>query len=1322
MKTSGTMNSATGHTSVSTRTGNFNDGLYDRAGARPDLDLNFARTKSLKDRVSKEELITFTRSSGNTGYGATYVDENGLVKVAAVNLLKYSEDFSRRVNDANSVSTTNPYSIGTTNNFIEEGSTTTAPDESTVPWYNFTGFIQQILTNQIAATYTVSVYLKTDIANGCVLEFRRPNGSGISDNISVTTEWKRFSLTATKSNTGNLKFLLDNRDAITASTVKIAVWGAQIEKGSVATEYIPTTNQASGAPRFTHDPVTKESKGLLIEQAATNFQLYSQSLGSWTEGTGASGSYDNSIQAPDGTYGSVYVKDNRSEIYQTWGTLPNNTNQVTISYFAKRNPNVSDNMITIEGFRYSNALGNLGFVNEFSIVSKTFHTHLDNTDSSLANPSHEYDRVSRRVISNQHFVEYPNGWVRVFATITLAASEGNFLSNSARLDVQGAEHYIWGVQVEAGAVGTSYIPTTTAEVTRSPDIAKIDGDNFGTYRANMLNAVSPNLILDNTGVTTSAVSVIENTQNMNLTPYSAVAPDGTFSAIKMEDNDLGSTSAVRQISYRIGQEIATDQGNGPLLANTTYTVSGYFKAGTASKAAFWLAGNDWNTTAPQQWINLSNGSLLGDTSVHAINNATATPAGNGWYRLSLTATTGSSITNDIKLRVNSVNPSGTSTQLNFSGKSGSFYMWGLQIEEGTSVTPYIPSTDTFTNRQSNATFVDGNGIVRRSMCNQLLYSEELDNSYWSKGQLSFTANAGIAPNGTQTADKAIPTTFLGGSHFIYRQINPGGALSIYAKADGYNHVSLVSQLTGQPAGANLAAGVSVNLTNGSVQDIKDGTAEVIDVGNGWYRITFSRTDNETQVYYLIQPHDGSEAPSHTNFYRRTYAGDGTSGVLLWGAMQTNDLTEAGDYYKTTDTISGPPRYSHDPDTLTPTGLYLEPEATNISAPNVFHFPEDVGVRIHYNTIAEQKAGQNTDGVVGPDGTAIGVGRMFFTGTETDPSTDAYVSARDNTPGAQVQTTFPNDNSYIYTSSVFIKPGLETEWKLRAHSTYASASAQGTGENIQCRYLLTGNGTVSGLDSDAIDATVQKYPNGWYRCSITYYRNNSAPVSTVQAVRIYADSYSNYNANSETGTIGWFWGPQVEEGTTATSYIPTSGATATRSADIFTSTATEVLDRANGTKPAFYTADGISYFVAWQNLPNTAGGNFSIFNNEGGSFFRNGTNSVGYYALYDGSTENTNFLTANDHTSTGNVGNKATYLFSTAYDPHKAAFRFKHNDFISYADGIPGTPDLTTPTMKKPTKMFIGGNSSGQSSLNGTLSRIAIWKTGLTNNKLDRITS
>ena len=53
MKTSGTSISATGHKA------GLGNVLYDKAGARPDLDLDFARNKSLKDRVSKEDLVTF---------------------------------------------------------------------------------------------------------------------------------------------------------------------------------------------------------------------------------------------------------------------------------------------------------------------------------------------------------------------------------------------------------------------------------------------------------------------------------------------------------------------------------------------------------------------------------------------------------------------------------------------------------------------------------------------------------------------------------------------------------------------------------------------------------------------------------------------------------------------------------------------------------------------------------------------------------------------------------------------------------------------------------------------------------------------------------------------------------------------------------------------------------------------------------------------------------------------------------------------------------------------------------------------------------------
>jgi hypothetical protein len=83
------------------------------------------------------------------------------------------------------------------------------------------------------------------------------------------------------------------------------------------------------------------------------------------------------------------------------------------------------------------------------------------------------------------FVEYPNDWIRVFMTATTGseiALRAQVINNTTGDGTSGL--FVWGAQLEAGAFPTSYIPTTTATVTRSADVASISGSNFSSWFTN----------------------------------------------------------------------------------------------------------------------------------------------------------------------------------------------------------------------------------------------------------------------------------------------------------------------------------------------------------------------------------------------------------------------------------------------------------------------------------------------------------------------------------------------------------------------------------------------------------------------------------------------------------------------------------------------------------------------------------------------------------------------------------------------------------------------------------------------------------------------
>lgn len=259
---------------------------------RPMLNLDFANAKMLDPRV------TFARAG--TG---VYYDDRTTVK-AEENLALYSQQFENaywgKINSSISAdATTAPDGTSTADKFIGN---TTAGEHN----------INHAALTPVGTVATNSIYVKAGeitwilvhdvVANGCYFNIGTPAvGSAIGNATGGTITdvgggWYRCSYTYTSTSAScGIGANLTTGDGVSSytganNTDGLYVWGAQCEHRSAVTAYTPTTTQpitnyipklltaASGVPRFQHDPVTRESLGLLVEPAATNLQLYSEDL------------------------------------------------------------------------------------------------------------------------------------------------------------------------------------------------------------------------------------------------------------------------------------------------------------------------------------------------------------------------------------------------------------------------------------------------------------------------------------------------------------------------------------------------------------------------------------------------------------------------------------------------------------------------------------------------------------------------------------------------------------------------------------------------------------------------------------------------------------------------------------------------------------------------------------------------------------------------------------------------------------------------------------------------------------------------------------
>ena len=266
----------------------------------------------------------------------------------------------------------------------------------------------------------------------------------------------------------------DNKSLVDATTGQNLVTFTRASSGTFVDSAGVIQTAATDAPRFDHNPTTGESLGLLVEEQRTNLLLRSEEFGdaSWTKGNASITA--NSIAAPNGTLtGAKIVEDTSSAThYARRSTSPTiNTNPITFSVYVKAAERIYVGLAIQEATtftRQSNVNFNLG----------------SGTANTVGN-------IGGAGSASATIIPVGNGWYRCTLTTTLGGTDTNalswiYVSTSSGFNYTGdgtSGIYLWGAQLEAGAFPTSYIPTTTAAVTRSADVASITGSAFsGWYR------------------------------------------------------------------------------------------------------------------------------------------------------------------------------------------------------------------------------------------------------------------------------------------------------------------------------------------------------------------------------------------------------------------------------------------------------------------------------------------------------------------------------------------------------------------------------------------------------------------------------------------------------------------------------------------------------------------------------------------------------------------------------------------------------------------------------------------------------------------------
>jgi hypothetical protein len=496
-----------------------------------------------------------------------------------------------------------------------------------------------------------------------------------------------------------------------------------------------------------------------------------------------------------------------------------------------------------------------------------------------------------------------------------------------------------------------------------------------------------------------------------------------------------------------------------------------------------------------------------------------------------------------------------------------------------------------------------------------------------------SVTSSLAPDGSSTAYKLTPST-SNNFHYITQYTS--------RSVGNYYTLQIYAKADGYDTcriATNSTDFGDVNLTSLSIS-LTNATGSITDIGNGWRRILItSSSDLSPEDVYIIV----GTAP---------FAGNGTSGIFICGA-QLVEGTQAKDYQRT-ETRLNIPRLDYSNGSCP--SLLVEPQRTNL---------------VTYSSSFDNSAYNKTN---------VSVTANTSTSPDGTQNADTITSNASSPQLLSPLVSFATSTSV----SLFVK------YVSQKYVQLFGGGAFGDFANFDLENAIVGT-----IGASTTNAKIENYGNGWLRISAVFSGFSGSTTARLGFTSALNSGWNSLDSAFNKSVLAY--GFQIEAGTYATSYIPTTSATVTRNQDQISKTGISSLI---GTEFTLFF-DGFG----------SIGGDYSrylVLKGSGGTyanFISIESNSNNFVAVNVNNASATNIFYANGAVTSG--------------QRFKLAVRFKNNDFAFYLNGSQ-VATQTSATVPTTSDLYLGYYTDYADNYNEINSAV-IWPTSLTNDQLEALT-